>query len=262
MTRSDAAATAGLWLAIEDRDAALGSGAQQSQDLLFGGAVEFAGGLVRQQHHRVVGQCYGQSGAGEFSAGQFVRPGPGSGGDAQRCQQLRCRRARRGIDELTRDPHVLFDGEMGEQVAGLEQEHPTWRARSRARVGSGWWLMRCPPTRTVPPSGSSSPARQDSSVDLPEPEGPTTATKSPGRSVSETPCSAWVSSSPARKNRYRDDASNAGDSVVAAASRSGSGGHQLPQVKVSVTLRHGSTLSDPTGADKVRITSWPLRQKA
>ena len=39
--------------------------------------------------------------------------------------------------------------------------------------------MRVPSTLTLPPSGSSSPARQASSVDLPEPDGPVTATSSP-----------------------------------------------------------------------------------
>ena len=75
------------------------------------------------------------------------------------------------------------------------------RARMRARDSSGRRESRSPATETMPPSGSSRPARQDSSVDLPDPEGPVTATISPGSSSSETPRRASVSSSPAWKKR-------------------------------------------------------------
>ena len=56
-------------------------------------------------------------------------------------------------------------------------------ARSRARTGSGRWLIRSP----ADPDGAAvrvvEPARQASRVDLPDPEGPTTATTSPAADV-------------------------------------------------------------------------------
>ncbi len=84
---------------------------------------------------------------------------------------------------------------------------PIRRARRPARSYSGRRVMVSPATFTVPPSGSSSPARQASRVDLPEPDGPTTATISPAPTARETPRSASVSSSAVWKKRYSSCAS-------------------------------------------------------
>jgi len=71
-----------------------------------------------------------------------------------------------------------------------------------ARAGLAVALANDPPLiRTIPPSGSSSPARQKSSVDFPEPEGPVTATISPRATRRLTPRSARTSSSPTWKKR-------------------------------------------------------------
>ena len=51
------------------------------------------------------------------------------------------------------------------------------------QVGDG-----TPPTVTVPGAGRSMPASSLPRVDLPAPEGPTTASRSPGRTVRSTPC--------------------------------------------------------------------------
>ena len=62
-----------------------------------------------------------------------------------------------------------------------------------ARAGS---LPRSSPsTRTTPADGRSRPARIRSSVDLPEPLGPSTVSTSPSATVSERPCSAAASPS-------------------------------------------------------------------
>ncbi len=79
----------------------------------------------------------------------------------------------------------------------LWKSKPMEPARTAARTASGRRDMRSPAIWTTPPSGSSSPAMQASSVDFPEPDGPMTATSSPGAAVSDTPLSASVSSSPA-----------------------------------------------------------------
>ena len=49
------------------------------------------------------------------------------------------------------------------------------------------------PIRMAPPEIPSSPAIARSSVDLPQPEGPTKTQNSPSETSSETPCSAWTS---------------------------------------------------------------------
>src|SRR5205814_1836294 len=58
-----------------------------------------------------------------------------------------------------------------------------------------------PPTRTVPPSGVSKPPMMCASVDLPDPDGPVTATNSPAPMVTLTRSSAWIVSSPMRYRR-------------------------------------------------------------
>ena len=78
---------------------------------------------------------------------------------------------------------------------------PIIRARRAARARSGRRVIGAPAMRTWPPSGSSRPAMHASSVDFPDPEGPTTATVSPRSTRSDTPPRATVSSSAAWKNR-------------------------------------------------------------
>src|SRR4030088_1859683 len=56
---------------------------------------------------------------------------------------------------------------------------PTWRPRKRASAPRASRPISWPATRTVPVSGRSSPAITISSVDLPEPDGPTKPTASP-----------------------------------------------------------------------------------
>jgi hypothetical protein len=65
-----------------------------------------------------------------------------------------------------------------------------------AIVFSGRRVILRPATSTRPPSGSSSPAMQASSVDLPLPDGPTRATTSAGPTVRLAPRSALTSVSP------------------------------------------------------------------
>ena len=57
---------------------------------------------------------------------------------------------------------------------------PTCRRRNRARPVSLSLSTRSSPTRTSPLVGRSSPAIRLSSVDLPLPDGPITASASPG----------------------------------------------------------------------------------
>ncbi|CPU67098.1 Uncharacterised protein [Mycobacteroides abscessus] len=67
-------------------------------------------------------------------------------------------------------------------------------ATSRRRSSSGRSTSRTPPERTEPAVGGWMPASMRPRVDLPAPDGPTTASRSPGSRSSETPCSTgWPS---------------------------------------------------------------------
>src|SRR6516164_3308464 len=73
---------------------------------------------------------------------------------------------------------------------------PTWRRRNRATPVSLSRSIRSPATVTVPLVGRSSPAIMFSSVDFPLPDGPITATDSPGAICMLTPSTAGVASPP------------------------------------------------------------------
>ena len=62
---------------------------QQVQHRAGGAAVQAGGRLVSDQHHRFVGQCDGQTRAGQFAAGELVRVGARSMPDAEPGQQVR-----------------------------------------------------------------------------------------------------------------------------------------------------------------------------
>ena len=93
----------------------------------------------------------------------------------------------------------------------------------------------------VPPSGSSRPARQASSVDLPEPDGPVTATSSPALDGERDAL-----------QRQRLVVARVEEAVQAARRQRGAHGDHRSE---SVTIRHGSTLSAPFGPDSVSITA-------
>ena len=146
-----------------------------------------------------VGQRDRQPGAGQLPAGQLA--GVGGGPSARPSRPSRSADPR-AVLRPARDrtsARLSAHGEVIEQVGGLEQ-HPDVPGPDAGRVrASGRWLIRCPAMRTLPPSGSSIPARQASSVDLPEPGGSGDRDElACARTVSDTPCSASVSSSPAR----------------------------------------------------------------
>ena len=69
----------------------------------------------------------------------------------------------------------------------------TLPARSRVSSASGMRLMSTPSTMTWPAEARWSPPKSPSSVDLPEPDGPSSATCSPGAMSRFTPRSATTS---------------------------------------------------------------------
>src|SRR5690625_7944242 len=76
--------------------------------------------------------------------------------------------------------------------------NPAVDLRTRVNSRSFILVMSAPPSRTVPSSTLSSPEAQCSRVDFPEPEGPDTATNSPGPTSAVTQSKARTTSSPDR----------------------------------------------------------------
>jgi hypothetical protein len=54
-----------------------------------------------------------------------------------------------------------------------------WNTMAQPRCAADTWFTTCPSMRISPEVGDSSPAITRSSVDLPQPEGPTNTTNSP-----------------------------------------------------------------------------------
>ena len=157
---------------------------QQVDDLPAGGLVEVAGGLVGHQDRRV-----GRDGAGDgdallLAAGELGRVMVQPVAEADRLQLGRGRARGRRAGRRAR-------------AAGPRSPAPSWSARggrtgTRCRCagpGSGparprrGGRGRCPRSTTPPESGRSSPAMTISSVDLPEPEGPTRPDRLAARDV-------------------------------------------------------------------------------
>src|SRR5690625_2323186 len=76
--------------------------------------------------------------------------------------------------------------------------NPAVDLRTRVNSRSFILVMSAPPSRTVPSSTLSSPEAQCSRVDFPDPEGPVTATNSPGPTSAVTQSKARTTSSPDR----------------------------------------------------------------
>ena len=124
---------------------------------------------------------------------------------------------------------------------------PIERARIAARTVSDRRDTRSPATSTTPPSGSSSPAMHASSVDFPEPDGPMTATSSPGSAVSGDSA-----------QRERLLVARVVEAVEVAGVEDARHRHRNDVV----TVRQGSTLSDPCGACNVTTARRPAFQNS
>lgn len=92
--------------------------------------------------------------------------------------------------------------------------NPMWPRRKRASQSSSLPSTRSPATSIVPSSTASRPAMTLSSVDLPQPEGPVTATNSPWRTSRSTPRSARTGARSAVNVRRAPRTRTAAGSVV------------------------------------------------
>ena len=181
MTRSQRAASAGSWVTSTKRGAALGlAGEHQVDDLAPGRLVEIAGRLVGDQDRRDAARARGRA---RRAAARRRRAAPDSATAARRARppRARARRARRRRRApASSSGTATFSSAV---MVGIRwndwKTMPTWRPRKRASASSSSRPRSSPATTTEPVSGRSSPAMTISSVDLPEPDGPTRPTASP-----------------------------------------------------------------------------------
>ena len=174
--RAGAPATAGSWVADDERGAGVRRRPSSSTSTTAArvGPVELAGRLVGQDQPRLARQRAGDGDALGLAAGDLLRAA--------------CRRARRRSSrasaagapralavglagEQQRQRDVLEHGQRREQARPLE-DHGDRAGRSASRSPIAGHV-------TVRPSASSSPASRCSRVDLPDPDGPTSAIRSP-----------------------------------------------------------------------------------
>ena len=190
MRRRVRAATAWSWVMMTTVVPGRVELLQQGQDGRAGGRVEVAGGLVGQHDRRARRRSPGRSrpaaarprtaGSAGRRPGARARPGP--------ARRRPAGAARRGAPRRTaaRRPRCpARSGARRGRTAGTRTRPATPAAptahRSRIRATSR------PVTRTVPLVGLSRVPIRCSSVDLPDPDGPTTATSSPAATVRLTP---------------------------------------------------------------------------
>jgi hypothetical protein len=238
----------------EHRDAGVGPHPQQVEDRALGRVIELASGFVGQQHDGVVGQRHGQAGAGQFSARQLARVGVRTRADAERGEHSGDRGRFGGVRQLLSEGDVLANGQVGEQVAALKQQadvapaHPgpdrlglMAQALVADAYGSAVGFVGAGQARQQ--GGFAGAGRADEGDEL----------AGPDAQADPLQCERLFLAGPEepvqrprldRGRRLRED-----------------GGHAF-HPKESVTLRQGSTLSDPTGAARVSTTSVPLRQNS
>ena len=177
---------------------------QQVEDLVAGLAVEIAGRLVAEQQRRV----------GDDARGRCRRAAPGrpraAADSASRDRSGRrppapsrraaCARPRDEAGQQQRQLDVALGRQHRQQVVELEDEPdvPGAPARPAGRPTSGRCAARRP--RSRPRVGRSRPPSRFSSVDLPDPDGPISARKSPRGMSRFRPCSTSIRSPPRRKS--------------------------------------------------------------
>ena len=167
----------------------------RSSTRLAGVRVEVPGRLVAQQQLGLLRERAGDRDALRLAAGQLRRQVVGL-----RVEPHEGRAARSGSaspPETVRGERDVLEGrEVGEQVRALEDVGDPVYAHSAASSGVECRRAPCPSTRPCPRSARPDHRATCSSVVLPEPERPSSATRSPALTLSVIPSSARTAASP------------------------------------------------------------------
>ena len=171
---------------------------QQVQDGRAGGGVQVAGGLVGHHQGRPAGQGPGDGGALLLAAGELVGPVPEPVAEPDPLD------GRLGQLASLADPPAPVQQPVGHVVEHAEPSRrkncwntkPSRQARSPDSCLSVMVEVSSPATRTTPAVGRSSVPITCNRVLLPDPEGPTMATSSPGSIRRLTPARATTGGSP------------------------------------------------------------------
>jgi hypothetical protein len=97
--------------------------AEEEEDLLAGGAVEVAGGLVGEEDGGLIDESAGQGAALLLAAGEFAGAMLAAGGEADAVEGLRYAAAALGavnFGEAERELDVFFEGHAREEIERLE----------------------------------------------------------------------------------------------------------------------------------------------
>ena len=105
---------------------------------------------------------------------------------------------------IERQAHIFFRRQGREQIVRLENEADVLAAQIGELLGLRP-VVECPATVSVPDVGVRMQPRIDSSVVLPEPDGPMSKVSSPGRSPADTPFSARTICRPRESLSSHDD---------------------------------------------------------
>ena len=160
---------------------------QQVEDLVARLAVEVAGGLVAQQERRIGDDRARDADALFLAARQLARLVLGALAQDRRgssAAPTRLRAIRGGQrSQQQRQLDVALGRQHRQQVVHLKHEADVIRAPACRAAPSLSESVRWPAISIVPAVGRSRPPIRFSSVDLPEPDGPISARKSPFRDV-------------------------------------------------------------------------------
>lgn len=153
-------------------DAVAADLAQCVGDLLLCGRIQPGGGFVEQQQRRFLGECLSDQGSLALAAGQGVEASGRGSVMSSRSMQARtvlrsCRDSHRHGPRCAQRPMATVSRTVSGSVAGTAVCWTTNAGRSVDR------------RHTVPARGVMTPAMTPSSVDFPDPLGPTTAVTRP-----------------------------------------------------------------------------------
>ena len=156
-------------------------------DRLAGRAIEIAGRLVGQQQRRPGDKGAGDRDALLLAAGKLPRIMPQAMPEPDPPQRRLGHRERIALSgQFERDRDILARRHRRQQVKALEHD-PDMMPPHRASPLSSSAARSCPATMIRPALGRSMPAATIIRLDFPDPDGPTSATVSPGPIASEMP---------------------------------------------------------------------------